>query len=202
LFILMSIGGVALMILGTRANNQRAARLVTVERELVETRKGRAESEVRLNRLFASASQRIRDLEQQVDAERESAANAEAEVLRQGRLAPRTVTPSQVRIMVAALSGFEGEVVTLLIQTGSDETFRFSGQVQAILAKAGLKVIEGGGAQLPFPNGISLAVGGKRAALAAAIRAALLEAKIADSVPLQPANNPDELSVMVGTRRI
>jgi hypothetical protein len=175
-----------------------------VERELAVTLKNRAETEARLKGALASADQRIRELERQVEAEQENVVNVEAELLKLRRqLAPRTLTPHQTRIIVAALSGFEGELVTIVTQTGSEETSRFGRQVQASLEKAGLRVMDGNGAPLVLAhNGISLAVGVKRSALADAIRAALLEAKIADSVPMEPNSNPDELRVMVGTRRI
>ena len=204
LLIVTSVVGTGLVILGTQANNRRVARLTMVERELAVTLKSRAEADSRHNQALALANQRLHDLERQVEAERENAVTVEAELLRLRRqLAPRTLTPTQTRIIVAALSGFEGELVTIVTETGSEETSRFGRQVQASLEKAGLKVMDGNGAPIVLAhNGISLAVGVKRSALADAIRAALLEAKIADSVPMEPNSNPDELRVMVGTRRI
>jgi hypothetical protein len=93
--------------------------------------------------------------------------------------------------------------VTLVTQTGSEETSRFGRQVQAILEKAGLKVADWEGVPaVVIHNGISLAVGERRSVLAEAIRAALLEAKLTNSVPMEPNNNPDELWVMVGAKQI
>jgi hypothetical protein len=202
LLILTSIVGTGLVILGTQANNRRAARLAVVERELAETRNARAETEGRFTRELDLANQRIRELERQVEAERENASSAEAELLKlRQRLAPRTLNQNQARIFLAALSGFEGELVTLVTQSGSDETSRFGRQVQAILEKAGLRVMDGDGVPaFVAHNGIRLAVGERRSALAEAIRAALLKAKIADSVTVEPNTNPDELRVMVGAR--
>ncbi|RPH61105.1 MAG: hypothetical protein EHM89_07790 [Acidobacteria bacterium] len=202
--ILTSILGTGLVVLGTQANNRRAARLAAVERELAEARKAHAETEARFNRALDLANQRSRELERQVDAERENASSAEAELLKlRRRLAPRTLNPNQARIFVAALSGFEGELVTVVTQSGSDETSQFGRQVQAILEKAGLRVMDGDGVPAFVAlNGIRLAVGERRPAVAAAIRATLLEAKIADSVTVEPNTNPDELRVMVGARRI
>lgn len=204
LLIVASIVGTGLVVLGTRADNQRAARLATVERELAETRKQGAETEARLTRALDAAHGRVRELEGQVSAERENTALAETKLLQQQRLlAPRTLTANQARIVVAALSGFEGQPVTLVTQMGSEETSRFGRQVQAILEKAGLKVADGEGVPaIVAHTGISLAVGQRRSALADAIRAALLEAKLTDSVPMEPINNPDELWVLVGTKQI
>ncbi|HEY7442102.1 MAG TPA: hypothetical protein VH701_06770 [Vicinamibacterales bacterium] len=204
LLIVTSVVGTGLVILGTQTNNRRIARLAAVEQELAVTLKGRAEAEARHNQALALANQRIHDLERQVEAERENAVTVEAELLRlRQQLAPRRLTAIQTRIIVAALSGFEGELVTIVTETGSEETSRFGRQVQASLEKAGLKVMDGNGTPIVLAHdGISLAVGVRRTALADAIRAALLEAKIADSVPMEPNSNPDELRVMVRTRRI
>ena len=204
LLIVALIVGTGLMVLGTRADNRGAARLATLERELAETRKRGAEIEARLTAALEAAHGRARELEAQVTAERENTANVEAKLLLQQRLlAPRTVTSNQVRILVAALSGFEGQPVTLVTQAGSEETSRFGRQVQAILEKAGLKVADGEGVTTSVVyTGIRLAVGERRSALADAIRVALLEAKITDSVVMEPNNNPDALWVMVGAKRI
>jgi hypothetical protein len=204
LLIVALIVGTGLMVLGTRADNQRAARLATVERELAETRKRGAEIEARFNAALEAAHRRAQELEAQVNAERENTANVEAKLLQQQRLlAPRTVTSNQVRILVAALSGFEGQPVTLVTQAGSEETSRFGRQVQAIFEKAGLKVADGEGVTTSVVHtGIRLAVGERRSALAEAIRGALLEAKLTDSVVMEPNNNPDALWVMVGAKRI
>jgi hypothetical protein len=204
LLIVASIVGTGLVILGTRADNQRAARLTTVERELAETRKQGAETEARLTRALDAAHLRVRELEGQVSAERENTALAEAKLLQQQRLlAPRTLTANQAGIVVAALARFEGQPVTLVTQMGSEETSRFGRQFQAILEKAGLKVSDGKGVPaIVAHTGISLAVGQRRSALAEAIRAALLDAKLTDSVPMEPINNPDELWVLVGTKQI
>ena len=204
LLIVALIVGTGLMVLGTRADNRGAARLATLERELAETRKLGAETEARLTRALEAAHQRVRELEGQVNAERENAAIVEAKLLQQQRLlAPRTLTATQARIVVAALSGFQGQPVTLVTQMGSEETSRFGRQVQDILQKAGLKVADWEGVPaVVIHNGISLAVGERRSVLAEAIRAALLEAKLTNSVPMEPNNNPDELWVMVGAKQI
>ncbi|HEY7448292.1 MAG TPA: hypothetical protein VH702_09090 [Vicinamibacterales bacterium] len=204
LLIVTSVVGTGLVILGTQANNRRVARLAMVERELAVTLKSQAQAEARHNQALALAKQRIHELERQVEAEQENVVNVESELLKLRRqLAPRTLTRNQTRIIVAALSGFEGELVTIVTQTGSEETSRFGRQVQASLEKAGLKVMDGNGTPIVIShNGISLAVGVRRSALADAIRAALLEAKIADSVTMEPNNNPDELRVMVWARQI